>query len=59
VLRRGEPVGGEAGVARARRAMLRKRMQIEVRVGSGPGEARVLTTDLTYEYVRINAEYTT
>lgn len=28
-------------------------------VGSGPGAARVLTTDLSAEYVRLNSEYTT
>ena len=32
---------------------------IQLRVGSGPGHARVWTCDLTYDYVKINAEYTT
>lgn len=34
-------------------------VSIEVSLGSGPGSARVLTCDLTYEYVRINGEYRT
>ncbi len=32
---------------------------IRVQLGSGPGAVRFLTTDLTEEYVRINAEYST
>jgi glutamate N-acetyltransferase/amino-acid N-acetyltransferase len=59
VLRRGEPIGGESAVERARRALARKRVAIEVSLGRGPGRAALLTTDLSYEYVRINAEYTT
>ena len=59
VLRRGSPVGGKRVEARAARSMRRKRVAIEVSLGGGPGRARVLTTDLSYEYVRINAEYTT
>jgi glutamate N-acetyltransferase/amino-acid N-acetyltransferase len=30
---------------------------IRVSLGRGPAEARVLTCDLSYDYVRINAEY--
>ncbi len=30
--------------------------RVDVRVGSGPGVARILTTDLTPEYVRFNGE---
>jgi glutamate N-acetyltransferase/amino-acid N-acetyltransferase len=59
MLRGGEPVDEPGALKRAERAMRRKRVAIEVRIGSGSGQARVLTTDLTYEYVRINAEYTT
>jgi N-acetylglutamate synthase/N-acetylornithine aminotransferase len=33
--------------------------EIRINVGSGPGTARFLTTDLTSEYVRINADYST
>ena len=32
---------------------------IELELGLGPGTASYLTSDLTYDYVRINAEYTT
>jgi N-acetylglutamate synthase/N-acetylornithine aminotransferase len=39
--------------------MRRPRVEILVRLGLGRGRAHVLTTDLSYEYVRINAEYTT
>lgn len=59
LLRGGEPVGGERARARAARAVRRRRIAIEVSLGRGPGRARLLTTDLSYEYVRINAEYTT
>jgi glutamate N-acetyltransferase/amino-acid N-acetyltransferase len=40
-------------------AMASREITVRVRVGSGPGRARVLGCDLSYEYVRINAEYTT
>jgi glutamate N-acetyltransferase / amino-acid N-acetyltransferase len=32
---------------------------VRLRVGDGPGRARFLGCDLSYEYVRINGEYTT
>jgi glutamate N-acetyltransferase/amino-acid N-acetyltransferase len=32
---------------------------VRVRLGDGPGSSRVLGCDLSYEYVRINGEYTT
>ena len=32
---------------------------IELDLGLGTGSASYLTTDLSYDYVRINAEYTT
>lgn len=40
-------------------AMSRPEVTIEVDVGTGDAEATVLTCDLTPEYVRFNAEYTT
>jgi glutamate N-acetyltransferase/amino-acid N-acetyltransferase len=40
-------------------AMARDELDIEVDLGTGRGEATVLTCDLTPEYVRFNAEYTT
>ena len=59
LLRRGRPVGGSAALRRAERAMCADRVEIRVALGLGTGTATVLTTDLTYDYVRINAEYTT
>ncbi len=40
-------------------AMLQPKYDIRVGIGKGRGTARVLTTDLTSEYVRINADYST
>jgi glutamate N-acetyltransferase/amino-acid N-acetyltransferase len=40
-------------------AMARPEVTIQIDVGSGRAEATVLTCDLTPEYVRFNAEYTT
>ena len=51
VLERGRPLGVEPDVDVAAR--------IELDLGLGEGSARYLTTDLSYEYVRINAEYRT
>jgi len=59
MLRGGEPSGGVVGLRRAERAMKKKEVPIEISVGDGPGRARMLTTDFSYEYVRVNAEYTT
>jgi glutamate N-acetyltransferase/amino-acid N-acetyltransferase len=48
------------GGAEAAKAVLRERdVVISVSVGGGPGESRALGVDLSYEYVKINAEYTT
>jgi glutamate N-acetyltransferase/amino-acid N-acetyltransferase len=41
------------------RRMKEPSYEIRVRVGSGDGAARLLTSDLTAEYVRINADYST
>ncbi len=59
MLRGGEPAGGAAGLRRAERAMKKKEVAIEISLGRGPGRARMLTTDFSYEYIRVNAEYTT
>lgn len=37
----------------------RKSYNINISVGIGKGEASILTSDLSYDYVRINAEYST
>jgi glutamate N-acetyltransferase/amino-acid N-acetyltransferase len=50
VLDRGTPQGVEPDVAGAACA-------IELDLGLGDGEARYLTSDLSYDYVRINADY--
>jgi glutamate N-acetyltransferase/amino-acid N-acetyltransferase len=39
--------------------MKKREVAIEISLGRGPGRARMLTTDFSYEYVRVNAEYTT
>ena len=40
-------------------ALKNKEIEINVSLGSGSAEATVYTCDLTYDYVKINAEYTT
>lgn len=42
-----------------REALGGKDVLIQMRVGDGTGTARIWTCDLTYDYIRINAEYTT
>jgi glutamate N-acetyltransferase/amino-acid N-acetyltransferase len=59
LLRAGRPVGGAAALRQAAGAMRKKRVTLEISMGRGRGRARVLTCDLSYDYVRINAEYTT
>ncbi|MBI3647644.1 MAG: bifunctional glutamate N-acetyltransferase/amino-acid acetyltransferase ArgJ [Actinobacteria bacterium] len=49
---------GELGAA-AQLAMKEPEVRIAVRLGDGPGAGRALGCDLSYEYVRINGEYTT
>lgn len=54
--------GASAGAAARRRAGARlagKEIEIAVSLGAGRGRARLWTCDLSTEYVRINAEYTT
>ena len=43
----------------ARVAMKEPEIHIDVSLGDGPGRSRALGCDLSYEYVRINGEYTT
>jgi len=54
-----EPSYLEAGVDAARAAVREAEILISVALGGGPGEARALGVDLSYDYVKINAEYTT
>jgi len=58
VFRRGISAG-PAARARAARALKAREIEIEVRLGAGRARAHVWTCDLSYDYVRINADYTT
>jgi glutamate N-acetyltransferase/amino-acid N-acetyltransferase len=51
--------GDDALSSAARVAMKEPEIHIEVWLGDGPGRSRALGCDLSYEYVRINGEYTT
>ncbi len=53
----GKPVPFDEAGARARLAA--RDMDIAVDLGMGPADAVIYTSDLSYEYVKINAEYTT
>lgn len=57
LFRRGEPAPFDAAAASA--AMKVDELPIDLCVGEGAGEATVWTCDFSYDYVRINAEYTT
>ncbi len=59
VVRDGVPVEGDSVAARAHEVMRRPSYRIRVGLGRGGARAAVSTCDLSYEYVRINAEYTT
>jgi glutamate N-acetyltransferase/amino-acid N-acetyltransferase len=52
-----EPASPLADEARA--AMKEAEISVRVRLGDGPGASRAYGCDLSYEYVRINGEYTT
>ena len=43
----------------ARTAMKEPEIRVRVSLGDGPGRSRAVGCDLSYEYVRINGEYTT
>lgn len=58
VVYNGQSVGDRAD-NQAQRIMRKKQYVMTLSLGNHPGCARVWTTDLTYEYVRINASYTT
>ncbi|HME70370.1 MAG TPA: bifunctional glutamate N-acetyltransferase/amino-acid acetyltransferase ArgJ, partial [Myxococcota bacterium] len=54
--------GSSAGAAARRRAQVKlrsKEVELEVALAAGRGQALVWTCDLSYDYVRINAEYRT
>ena len=50
---------GPAARARAARALKAREIEVEVRLGAGRAASHVWTCDLSYDYVRINADYTT
>lgn len=52
-----EPASPLAEQAKA--AMKEAEVSVRVRLGDGPGTSRAYGCDLSYEYVRINGEYTT
>ncbi len=58
LFRRGENLAAE-NLAEAEQAMQQDTVPIRVRIGKGNGAATVWASDLGYEYVRLNAEYTT
>jgi glutamate N-acetyltransferase/amino-acid N-acetyltransferase len=57
VMRRGLPVAFDAKALSA--ALKTDAVVAKLKVGSGKGRARIYTCDFSYDYVRINAEYTT
>ena len=59
VVFRNGSAAGPAARRRAEKGLQRDEVSIEVELGAGKGEATVWTCDLTYDYVKINAEYTT
>ena len=52
-------VADEATLARLAEAMKADAFDVEVQLGLGEGRDTVYTCDLTFDYVKINAEYTT
>jgi glutamate N-acetyltransferase/amino-acid N-acetyltransferase len=50
---------GPGARKRAEKALEADEIRIQVELGRGRGAARLFTCDLSYDYVRINAEYTT
>jgi glutamate N-acetyltransferase / amino-acid N-acetyltransferase len=54
----GVPISDET-LEQAREKLKQKEIQIRVVLHSGSGSARIWTCDLTDEYIRINADYTT
>lgn len=57
VFKQGEPTAFDR--AAASKAMASEDVRLELKLADGPGHAVVLTSDLGYRYVQVNAEYTT
>ena len=51
--------GGEAELAKAEAAMKEPRFTVRIDLDQGPFDRIFKTTDLSYDYVKINADYTT
>ena len=58
VVREGQRVSAQAD-NHAQKVMRKKEFTVSVSVGKGTGFHRMWTTDLSYDYVKINASYTT
>jgi glutamate N-acetyltransferase/amino-acid N-acetyltransferase len=58
VVQAGQRVSTQAD-NRAQKVMRQKELTLSISLGKGPGFHRMWTTDLSYEYVKINASYTT
>jgi glutamate N-acetyltransferase/amino-acid N-acetyltransferase len=58
VFRNGSPTG-DAARRRAGRALAKKEVEVTLELGAGRHAATVWSCDLSYDYVKINAEYTT
>ena len=58
VFRAGSPTGAAAR-RRAARELSKKEVRLRVHLGAGRARAELFTCDLSYEYIRLNAEYTT
>jgi glutamate N-acetyltransferase/amino-acid N-acetyltransferase len=59
VFRDGKPIGSDRYDASVKTAMSADRIEMDLRVGSGPGKGWMIGCDLSREYVGINADYTT
>ncbi len=57
VFAKGEPTAFDR--AAASRAMAHEDVKLELHLNDGPGRAMLMTSDLGYRYVQVNAEYTT
>lgn len=57
VFKQGEPTAFDR--AAASKAMAVEDVKLELKLGDGRGHATVMTSDLGYRYVQVNAEYTT
>ena len=64
LFRNGLPVFGSSGTPEDKDSVLaasmrRSEISLDISIGDGQGRSLVLASDLSFDYVRINAEYTT